>query len=366
MGIHYARAWSKTGAHISVFDLSNAAIHRFPQIWRERYGTRVPDCVEIKLLEKFSVPELEFDLVVIGTPPPSHGELARLSLDSGASKFVAIQKPVCTPESEDLAKLIRIEEDAAALGITLISGYNHRYSPSFQQFLSFVGAKNDNESHVSVEVNWLESWDGILRAHPWLKSPSDSYLGHSRLGGGALFEHSHGLDIGLYLWNYFGGLGLTSVDVNSVWSESGSYDESTILSASASDGRLSLRVAQDVSTHPANKSVRVSCADWSALLEFSSNQDVLYLSDSEGDISKVFSKNRESDFDSEVSLVESLIAGGQQLSAESRGLLDFGLALDTSIFAAAAMHCGQSNHGGSQVLMETWSHRVERRTAQWQ
>lgn len=364
MGIHYARAWSKAGANVCVYDLSDSAIHRFPLIWAERYGGPVPESVEIRSLDKFSGSDLEFDLVVIGTPPPSHGELARLSLDSRVSEFVAIQKPVCTPQVDDLSNMIYIEEQASALGVTLISGYNHRYSPSFREFLSFVGGKKDAASQRSIEVNWLESWDGILLAHPWLKSPSDSYLGHSRLGGGALFEHSHGLDLGLFLWTYFGGLGLEAFDVNSVWSESGSYDISTYLSALSSGRRLSLTVTQDVVTAPVEKSVQVHSEHWAARLEFSSSADVLYLSDSQGDNKKVFAKNRESDFDSEVALVRKLIEGDQELSEESKALLDFGFALDTSIFAAAAMHRGQFNQAESQEHLQTWLQRVKRRVAQ--
>lgn len=361
VGIHYARAWSKAGALVSVFDLSKAAIERFPQIWRERYGSTVPESVRITSLDEFSVSDGEFDLVVIGTPPPSHGELARLSLDAKASKFVAIQKPVCTPESQDLERLIGIEKDASALGVTLISGYNHRYSPSFQQLLSFASSSCSRDLQLSIEVNWLESWDGILRAHPWLESPSDSYLGHSRLGGGALFEHSHGLDLALYLWGYLGGSGLEQIDARSVWSDSGNYDASTTLSAVAPDGRLSLRVTQDVTTHPIQKSVRVSSDNFSAFLEFSSTSDVLHLSNSEGDKSKKFAKNRESDFDAEVSLVKLLVGGDPKLSPESRSLLDFSLALDTAIFAASAMRRGNSEREVSEKLLRTWSGRVESR-----
>lgn len=363
VGIHYARAWSKAGAEVSVFDLSNAAIERFPQIWRERYSSTVPGSVKIAALEEFSVSEREFDLIVIGTPPPSHGELARLSLNEKASKFVAIQKPVCTPESQDLERLIRIEKDASALGVTLISGYNHRYSPSFQELLSYASCNFSRDSQLSIEVNWLESWDGILRAHPWLESPSESYLGHTRLGGGALFEHSHGLDIGLYLWGYLGGSGLEQIDVQSVWSDSGNFDASTTLSALAPDGLLALRVTQDVTTFPIQKSVRVSSDHFSAFLEFSSTSDVLHVSNHEGDMSKEFSKNRESDFDAEVSLVKLLVGGDPQLSPENRSLMDFSLALDTSIFAASAIHRGNSEPEVAEKLLRTWSGRVESRRA---
>ena len=361
VGIHYARAWSKLGGQVNVFDLSKDAIGRFANIWTERYGSAVPDTMQISPLEEFSDSAVEFDLVVIGTPPPSHGELARLAVDRRTSKFIAIQKPVCTPDAQDLSRLLRIEEDASSLGISLISGYNHRYAPSFREFLEFVGAKNDGKSRISIDVKWLESWDGILRAHPWLNSPSDSYLGHTQLGGGALFEHSHGLDIGLFLWAHLGGVGLENIDVETVWSESGSYDSSTVLSGSSSDGLLSLRVAQDVDTNPAEKSVRVTGVGWSAFLEFSSTLDMLDLSDANGEKSKQFSKNRESDFDYEVSLVKALIEGDQQLSGESRMLLDFSRALDTSIFAASAIHHGQSNYEVSQELLRTWVRRVESR-----
>jgi len=362
VGIHYARAWSKLGAEVRVFDLSKDAIGRFPNIWTERYGSTVPGSVQVASLNEFLESELEFDLVVIGTPPPSHGELARLCLDKKTSKFISIQKPVCTPDSKDLSNFFRIEEDASTLGVNLISGYNHRYAASFREFLSFVDRQNDRHAAVSIEVNWLESWEGILRAHPWLDSPSDSYLGHSGLGGGALFEHSHGLDICLYLWNYLGGLGLNEVAVETMWSGSGSYDVSTVLSGSSSDGRLSFRVAQNVDTNPAEKSVRITSDGWAAVLDFSSSQDTIHLSSSKEDISKKFSKNRESDFDSEVSLVKSLIEGDQGLSLESRMLLDFARALDTSIFAASALHKEKSNHEYSQELLRTWARRVESST----
>ena len=42
-------------------------------------------------------------------------------------------------------------------------------------------------------MNWNEGWQGILKAHPWLKNEFSSYLGNLRIGGGATQEHSHGI-----------------------------------------------------------------------------------------------------------------------------------------------------------------------------
>ena len=57
---------------------------------------------------------------------------------------------------------------------------------------------NLNEiKYIDVEIR--EHWQGIFNAHPWLDGPQDSYLGFWKKGGGAISEHSHGINI----WQFF-------------------------------------------------------------------------------------------------------------------------------------------------------------------
>jgi len=72
-------------------------------------------------------------------------------------------------------------------------GYNHSVSESFDYFARLLRKQKKNIDNILI--NWKEGFKGILGAHNWLKDEFDSYLGYSKLGGGAIQEHSHALHL---------------------------------------------------------------------------------------------------------------------------------------------------------------------------
>ncbi|MDA8796542.1 Gfo/Idh/MocA family oxidoreductase [Aquiluna sp.] len=353
VGVHYARAWSKLGASISVFDIDSEALHRFEhQIWPQRYGGAMHPSISLNMLESLENSALSFDLTIVGTPPPSHAQLTEMAIDLHLSNFVSVQKPVGTPSKAILEDFLRIEVLAESKGITLLSGYNHRYSQAFRALLRILSTPRWSEADsFSIVVTWREAWDGILRAHPWLNGPSDSYLGHTLSGGGSLFEHSHGLDLGLFIWRRLTNLPPTEFHADIRWSPDSNYDEDSSVSLISED--LTLTVSQDVLSLPAEKSIEVRTSSQSVLVEFSSAEDSIRESGPGQSTEKFFPKSRETDFDSEASVLCTII-GGLKERAASLEMTDFSQALGVSILGAAAIHRARGDFALSDELLQTW------------
>lgn len=360
VGVHYARAWSKLGSSVDVFDISPDALRRFQnQIWPERYRGPMPPTINLQRLEDLKPDSRAYDLTIIGTPPPSHAQLTEMAIRNNLSKFVSVQKPIAIPSKEAIRNFLEIEELARITGTTLLSGYNHRYSKAFQALLRGLSNPNWTTGEpISIEVNWRESWDGIMKAHPWLRSPSDSYLGYWSRGGGALFEHSHGLDLGLFIWQRLAHHPPQDLRAEIKWSLDGLYDEdSTVILASEN---LTLRVRQDVVSLPADKSVVVRGGSGHLRVEFSSHEDSIE-EERLGDIvSESFQKSRETDFDEEAELVGGIIAG-TAASSYAGELTDFSQALGVTILGASAIHKALGDEISSKNLLGAWVNRQSSR-----
>jgi hypothetical protein len=215
---------------------------------------------------------------------------------------------------------------------------------------------HEKEGLLSIEVNWLESWDGIMRAHPWLTSPDETYLGHTEKGGGALFEHSHGLDLGLYLWVELTKNAPDNITADFVWSDSRQFDEAVYVRLQSKGLDRILEVNQNVTTMPPIKHVSVSGSNWKATVEFSSKLDVFTIQDRDlPPRERQFVKSRESDFDREAELVHSVIRSHNP-EAQTARLLSFERALDSSILGALALgiHVGDATISRSlRAIFET-------------
>src|SRR5205085_9427071 len=104
------------------------------------------------------------------------------------------------------------------------------------------------------DVEFREHWEGIFKAHPWLRGPEDSYLGYWKRGGGASGEHSHAI----HLWQYFAdalGFGrVTEVEGMIRYRSQGRalYDDLCLINL-RTEKDLVGRVIQDVVTRPPRK-----------------------------------------------------------------------------------------------------------------
>ena len=79
-------------------------------------------------------------------------------------------------------------------------GYNHSISKSFLYFVkSLENVLKKNKSNVKIDIEWKESFDLILKAHPWIDSLNQSYLSNFKIGGGVSHEYSHAIHLFIIL-----------------------------------------------------------------------------------------------------------------------------------------------------------------------
>jgi predicted dehydrogenase len=332
IGNHLAHACRERGWAVTMCDVDPAALARTQgEIYPSRYGTWDPD---IRLCAPNEVTDEWFDVVIIGTPPDRHVELALAELEhaDAAPRVLLIEKPLCPP---DLAGCDRLRDAAAATGTRVLVGYNHRLTRHTQ--LAARWLQDEPLGRIStLRVLFREHWGGIFAAHPWLPGPSASYLGFTARGGGALGEHSHGINIFQHFARLAGQGRIVEVGamIDAVRSDGAAYDRIAQLSVRTESGMLGI-IVQDVVTRPAQKWLRLEGeAGW---LEWQVNADPghdlarLVLHEGEGQEAMV-PKTRPDDFRGEVAHVGELVENPKLKSPLG---LDEGL--DTMRVIAAAL-----------------------------
>lgn len=309
IGNHFAHSFSKASWDVDIFDLDDNALVRFQdEIYPSRYGAIPPRIVLWNNKENFL--KLNFDLIIIGTPPDTHTAVF-IELINVVECPILIEKPACTPNLDDL-KLLATQIQNYKNKVFI--GFNHRVARSTQIVQNLI-TSNSLGVPSRVEVNWDESWEGILKAHPWLNSPQDSYLGFTSRGGGALFEHSHGIDLALY---FSGVKDLEEIAKFSSWpvkigEEDSFYDESITIELKLHDQRI-IQVHQDVITFPAHKEIRLHFSNAHISLQFGKvpNTDLIHaVIDESAEVSCDITvhKSRPDDFDQEVKSLQQYLFG---------------------------------------------------------
>ena len=131
-----------------------------------------------------------FDGVVIASPPPFHTEQSVLALERRIP--VLLEKPV----SPDLAGALRLEEAVDRTGTALLLGYTWRWWPPLSEVRRLLQAEAVGKlRYVQFYMSaHLADW------HPWERY-QDFFMAKRELGGGALLDESHWID--LMLW-FFG------------------------------------------------------------------------------------------------------------------------------------------------------------------
>jgi predicted dehydrogenase len=133
---------------------------------------------------------VSFDGVVVGSPPSFHVDQAVAALQKGLP--VLLEKPV-SPNLADCRRLHQVVGTAAA---PLLLGYTWRWWPPLARVKELMAAKAvGNLLSVTFTMSaHLADW------HPWERY-QDFFMSSAALGGGALLDESHWLD--LMLW-FFG------------------------------------------------------------------------------------------------------------------------------------------------------------------
>ena len=128
-----------------------------------------------------------------------------------------------------------------------------------------------------MEIKFKENTEGFLKAHSWYKSLSDSYLSNTKKGGGALSEHSHGINLCQYMLDDDFNFKLISKKINFLKSKNVNYDESSNLIFS--DKNKIIIIFQNFVTKPTEKEVTISGNNFFVKLVYNyknSNDRIIY------------------------------------------------------------------------------------------
>ena len=304
IGNHLTHAALTKKWDVSVMDIDEKALNRMKDnVYPSRYGKWDE---KIKLINNKKYIKKFYDYIFVGTPPNTHLFVAIESLKYTNSNVMMIEKPLTTPEmylAEEFYKVISNRQ------IQCFVGYTHAVSKVIAKLFEI---KLNNPSLGKIKkltVNWKEHWEGIFNAHPWLRGPEDSYLGQWKMGGGAIGEHSHGLNLWLVIAKLFemGKITQISAKVNYVDKKNISYDSDSKIYLTT-EKNLKGVVFQDVITMPPEKNIVAEFERGKIEIEINKNSlsDELYLSNNNSNKNFKYKKNRADDFIQELNHIEML------------------------------------------------------------
>ena len=344
IGNHLAHGCRGQGWAVTMSDLDSAALERTRnEIYPSRYGAWDD---AIRLARPDEIVDERFDLVVIGTPPDTHMKLALAELAGQPPRALLIEKPLGTP---DLAGCDQLRDQARAAGTRVLVAYNHRLTQHTRIAAEWLTGHAPGLGAVTtLRTLFREHWGGIFKAHPWLSGPADTYLGFTERGGGAIGEHSHGINI----WQYFaeltghGRITEVSAELDRVERNGAAYDRIAQLSVRTESGLLGT-INQDVVTQPAQKWLRLEGED--GYLEWQVNVDaghdlVRLVRHGQDVLEERVAKTRPDDFFGEIQHIGQLLADPALPSP-----LDLEAGMDTLRVIAAAL---ESAAAGRRVRVD--------------
>jgi len=324
VGAHHTFAARENNLSVTLIDPDGAALERFQKdIYPNRYGAFDSNITLCNSIEDVELDTISDSIWVIGSPPDTHGTLLELSLKF-TLKAILIEKPISGPDDEHFKRTLL---KSMARPTKHFVGYNLLVADSVRHVSRVIKDKKLGDLiHVSVEIN--ESWSGILNAHPWLASAQSSYLGYTSRGGGALYEHSHGVSLAVYF------MGLEEKEEKAELEHShmimqDSYD--CFSTVALSNGKIQAHVVQDVLSFPTRKQIRLQFTEGQIILTLNhvGNNDHVQIFNKEDMIEeKEFPKSRKDDFS--VSWKEILNVLSDQSTENIRSPIDIHHAIKVS------------------------------------
>jgi predicted dehydrogenase len=307
IGNHLAYASKSIGWDVLICDIDADALERTKtQIYPSRYG-KWDKSIHISLIK--DLPKEEFDVVIIGTPPDTHIDVALDVLRVSPPRVLLIEKPLCKPSLEGCQELLTL---AGSTKTMVTVGYNHTLTQNSRQMAKIL-RNGVLGKPLTISATFREHWNGIFSAHPWLDGPKDSYLGFYERGGGASGEHSHAINIWQHVAHLLG-LGRiveVSAMLDVVNDGQVRYDRICQLSV-RTDKDLVGDIVQDVITKPAQKYLRVQGTNGTLVwhVNWEKNCDAVLYSD-KTEVMKVerIPKSRPDDFKGEIEHIRDLLEG---------------------------------------------------------
>jgi predicted dehydrogenase len=193
-----------------------------------------------------------FDGVVVASPPSFHVDQCISAIQQGVP--VLLEKPV----SPDLSSCLKLQSAAKDTAVPLLLGYTWRWWPPLQKVKQLV------DEQVVGKLKFVKFTMAAHLAdwHPWERY-QDFFMSSKTMGGGAILDESHWLD--LMLW-FFGNPEKLFAKVDKISDlEIETDDNVDMLVFYKSDMRVSLHL--DLYTRPHEKSIQFVGEDGTLIWE---------------------------------------------------------------------------------------------------
>jgi len=241
----------------------------------------------------------DFDGVVICSPPSKHVEQTMACIKNGIP--VLLEKPVC-PDLQGAALLL---EAAATANSPVLLGYTWRWWPPLVKVKALLEENAIGRlRHVRFVLSaHLADW------HPWERY-QDFFMAKKELGGGALLDESHWIDLCCWM---FGEPGSVSARIDKLSSlEIDTDDNVDMLLTYANQFNVSLHL--DLYGRPHEKSITFVGEDGSIKWSAEPNQVVIGRNMSDWDDIELFNCERNEMFMSVARDFLNLLAGDPALN----------------------------------------------------
>ena len=333
IGNHHIQAFRSVGAEVTVVDRDPEALRRMrEEIYPSRYGAWDEAIIQVESKDE---PTGGFDVIIIGTPPHTHMAVAIKAITEDP-KVLQIEKPICTPDLSGLREFV--EAMKVHSGTKVVVGFNHVLAKNtllVEQLMKEKGIELGKLRSIEAEIR--SSWDGILKAHPWLNGPLDTYLGYWQKGGGASGEHIHGFNIWTHFahQNGFGRIAEVSALMEYEKEGEAEYDKQCFLQVVTQDGLVG-RITQDLITFPKKKWARLQyehgAIEWHN--DVTKTTDVVKFLPKEGEpIETVIEKTRLEEFAVEAEHIKGLVEGAVSIEDSP---IAFSKAVESALLLNAA------------------------------
>lgn len=179
VGKRHARNLAALGCRISCMDVREDRCRELAQEVRAAHFNN----------ESEALAASTYDGVVIGSPPHVHVRQSIAALEGGLP--VLLEKPV----APDLAGARRLAAAVETASAPLLMGYTWRWWPPLRKVRALLGeGAIGTVRHVQFHMSaHLADW------HPWERY-QDFFMARRELGGGALLDESHWIDLMLWLF----------------------------------------------------------------------------------------------------------------------------------------------------------------------
>lgn len=300
IGTHHANAAVSLNCEVFITDKKDTQlINMRENIYPGRYGKWNKKINIISYNQVFFLKHY-FDIIIIGVPPKNHLSLIKLCKKNLKFKKILVEKPLCVyNENYNFLKKKDFKDK-------VFCGYNHSISKSFLHFVkSLENVLKKNKSNVKIDIEWKESFDLILKAHPWIDSLNQSYLSNLKIGGGVSHEYSHAIHLFIILKELLFKNNTINFKKKIQFKKAGKFKYDNFVHLSYFDNSKELNLTINSKNNPAIKKISVDVGgrkflNWHRLLE---KQREIYSVNFPIKKNKIFLITRRKDFINELELL---------------------------------------------------------------